>query len=945
MTRRFGWVNALFAAALLIGLILPAGASQAAGERPQADDAWQKAQALVAEMTPEEKVGQLFLVTFDGTDVGPSSRIYSLIHDYHIGGVILRADNDNFVGPTNTVPAAFEMIRDLQTIAWDASQNDVTDPITRLSLSTHYVPLFVGLSQEGDNVPYDQIINGMTPLPNLMAIGATWNPDLAKQVGSVLGTELSAMGFNFFLGPSLDVLDVIHTESSEDLGTRTFGGDPYWVGEMGKAYISGLHEGSNQRLAVIAKHFPGRGGSDRPPENEVATVRKSLEQLKQIELAPFFAVTGNAPDASNMTDGLLVSHIRYQGLQGNIRATTRPVSLDAAALEQVMGLEPLQIWQQNGGIVVSDDLGSNAIRRSFDDPTGQTFDARQVARTAFMSGNDLLYVDNFVATSDQDAYTTIRRTLELFAQKYREDQAFAQRVDLSVTRILALKYRLYPSFNIEEVVPDEAGLLAVGQSQAVSFEVARQSLTLISPDETELSLILPRPPELRDRMIFLTDSFSAQQCSTCAERPVVSKTDLENTILHLYGPEAGGQILEILLSSYSYVELERFIDDPSSEQMLENDLRQADWIVVAMMNPQSKRASSDAFKRLLSERPELLRNKRVIVFAFNAPYYLDATDISKITAYYGLYSKVPAFIDVAARVLFQELPPVGALPVSVPGVGYDLITATSPDPTQVIPLFIESETQAAEVLETVTPAPTPPPSFQVGDNIVLRTGIIYDHNRNPVPDGTVVRFLLTSGADASTTQQIEQTTIGGVAQTSFRINNPGVFEFRVVSDPATVSTVIRLEVIEGQNAEASIITPSPQPTVTPTITPTLTPTITPTVTVAPVEPPPPPVGGWLLSMVIVWGSTAGIFFFGRASNSIRWAIRWGLLAAMGGLIAYTLAMMILSKYEWFTTAGTPALAACALAGVFIGWGVGFYWKRWLAAPVPSRQQRKPNESL
>ncbi|HZW04824.1 MAG TPA: glycoside hydrolase family 3 N-terminal domain-containing protein [Anaerolineaceae bacterium] len=928
---------------ILAGVILPAGSGQAAGLQPQEVDPWQQAQALVAQMSPEEKVGQLFLVTFDGTDVGPNSRIYSLIHDYHIGGVILRADNDNFTGPSGTVASTSQMISDLQSVAWEASQNEVTDPVTRQVMRTSYAPLFVGLSQEGDLIPYDQIIHGMTALPNLMAIGATWNPALAEQVGAALGTELSATGFNLFLGPSLDVLDVIHTESSEDLGTRTFGGDPYWVGEMGMAYIRGLHRGSNQRLAVIAKHFPGRGGSDRSPENEVATVRKSLEQLKQIELAPFFAVTGNAPDATSMTDGLLVSHIRYQGFQGNIRATTRPVSLDAAALEQVLGLEPLQRWRQNGGIVVSDDLGSAAIRRS-SDPTGQSFDARQVARTAFMSGNDLLYVDNFVATNDQDAYTTILRTLELFTQKYIEDPAFAQRVDLSVTRILALKYRLYPGFNIDNVLPKEADLSAVGRSQTVTFEVARQGVTLISPDPAELSLILPRPPELRDRIVFLTDVLSASQCSTCAERAVVSTDALESTVLRLYGPEAGGQILEILLSSYSFSELSHFMDDPASEQSLENDLRQADWIVVGMLNPQPWRSSSDAFKRLLSERSELLRNKRVIAFSFNAPYYLDATDISKLTAYYGLYSKAPSFFEVAARILFQELPTEGALPVSVPGVGYDLIVATSPDPDQAIPLFIESESQQT-VPTDGTPEPTQSPSFRVGDNILLRTGVVYDHNGNPVPDGTIVRFLFTSGTDASATQQIEQTTLGGVAQASFRINNPGVFEFRVVSDPAIISSVIRLEVVEGQNAEASIITPSPFPTETPTVTPTITPTITPTPTEVPIEPPPPPVGGWFLSMIVIWGSTAGIFLIGRTNNTIRWAIRWGLLAAVGGLIAYTLMVAVFAKTDWFAAAGTPGIIAGTLAGVVIGWGAGYSWKRWLTTPVPAHHQRKTNESL
>ena len=47
-----------------------------------------------------------------------------------------------------------------------------------------YVPLFVGISQEGDGAPHDQILSGLTPLPNAMAIGATWKTEMAQQVGA-----------------------------------------------------------------------------------------------------------------------------------------------------------------------------------------------------------------------------------------------------------------------------------------------------------------------------------------------------------------------------------------------------------------------------------------------------------------------------------------------------------------------------------------------------------------------------------------------------------------------------------------------------------------------------------------------------------------------------------------------------------------------------------------
>src|SRR5688572_20234535 len=51
---------------------------------------------LLDTMTPEEKVGQLFLVSFNGTDSNATSQIYDLITKYHVGGVVLSADNDNF---------------------------------------------------------------------------------------------------------------------------------------------------------------------------------------------------------------------------------------------------------------------------------------------------------------------------------------------------------------------------------------------------------------------------------------------------------------------------------------------------------------------------------------------------------------------------------------------------------------------------------------------------------------------------------------------------------------------------------------------------------------------------------------------------------------------------------------------------------------------------------
>jgi beta-N-acetylhexosaminidase len=150
-------------------------------------------------------------------------------------------------------------------------------------------------------------------------------------------------------------------------------------------------------------------------DEEVATVRKSLEQLKQIELAPFFAVTGKAPNSLSMADGVLVSHIRFQGFQGNnIRAATRPVSFDPTALGEILDLPELSTWRENGGLIISDDLGNRAVR-FFYSPTNEGFSAELVARDAFLAGNDLLYLGNIVSSDLDDTYATNLRILNFFS--------------------------------------------------------------------------------------------------------------------------------------------------------------------------------------------------------------------------------------------------------------------------------------------------------------------------------------------------------------------------------------------------------------------------------------------------------------------------------------------------------------------------------------------------
>ncbi|MEK7327435.1 MAG: glycoside hydrolase family 3 N-terminal domain-containing protein, partial [Chloroflexota bacterium] len=416
-----------------------------AAPKRQAETQNEQAAQIVADLTPEERVGQLFLVTFAGADTGAESPIYELITQYHLGGVVLLAANDNFSGTQTFITGTIALTSALQSVAaGDTSGQDALQ--TRPPSTKSFIPLFIAASYEDENYPGNSLmpgLSGLTALPSAMTIGATWNTTHAQTAGQIAGKEFSTLGINLLFGPTLDVVETPQPESPADLGARTFGGDPYWVGKLGQSFIQGVHTGSDNRVAVVSRHFPGYGASDRAVEDQIPTINKSLAELIAVDLDPFFAVTKGEPDSN--TDALLVSHIRYRGFQ-NIRETTRPISFDPQALTTLLSLPDLAAWRAGGGVMISDALGLRGVRR-FYDPLGRTFQPFKVALDAFLAGNDVLYLSQFAPNPQDDQTETVKSVINQFVQKYKEDPAFALRVDEAVTRIVGLQLKMYGDFS------------------------------------------------------------------------------------------------------------------------------------------------------------------------------------------------------------------------------------------------------------------------------------------------------------------------------------------------------------------------------------------------------------------------------------------------------------------------------------------------------------------
>jgi beta-N-acetylhexosaminidase len=578
-------------------------------------------------------------------------------------------------------------------------------------------------------------------------------------------------------------------------------------------------------------------------------------------------------------DGLLVSHIRYRGFQGNIRANTSPISLDPQAHQALMQLPEVAPWRNAGGVTFSDVLGVQSVRR-FYDPLDTSFNARRVARDAFSAGNDVLILGNFALTNSwQEQIANIRDTLQFFKLQYVNDQQFAAKVDAALTRIISLKLRMYglstttitatsatSPFNINDAQVDINNLGTLGAPSEATTRllntIGKDSLTLIAPSIRDLSSLITSPPSKDDAIVFITDDRQLRDCARCNLYQAISRTALQDIAVNLYGPRTTGQINPNKINSITFSDLAEVlkpVTNTSSSGIaitanltattsiitptessaitrtnivtrLQSVIEQSNWIVIGMLDFNTVYKSTQIFRDFLSQRSDLLRDKKVVLFAFGAPYYLDATEISKLTAYYGIFSRTPIAYETAIRTLFGEFSSAGNSPVSVASINYSIIAQTAPNPNQVIPLVApDTFTNTAQLQPSQQQI-----DVKVNDKLKLRAGPVIDRNNRIVPDGTPVQFILTYPAERLDLPIITQPSKSGFAEATITIDRKGNLTARVQSDQATTSYTLRVNTGDT-NTQIETIKPTPQPSPSPLPIPTtfVRPTEIPSVTITP----------------------------------------------------------------------------------------------------------------
>ncbi len=939
----------MLVALFLLALPLPVAATPATMR--QDDELDPEVARILEQLSPEERVGQLFVVSFEGTNTDENSAIYRLITRYNIGGVTLRSDNNNISDLVPAPDSVARTTRALQELNFSTLVAETDEVITvPLPDESRFPPLLIAMSiLDEDNVM--QIQTGVTDVPTPLSIGATWNPEYAEIVGEIVGAELQQMGVNMVIGPSLDVLAAPRPGNSGDLGVSTFGGSAYWVSEMANAYTAGIHAGSDNRVAVIANRFPGLGDGDRDEAQALTTVNKTIEALEAVDLYPFREAT--APDAGPATvDGMQTSNGRYVALQGVTSSDTKPFGLDSQALGDLLSTNDFAEWRADSNVIMSSSLGANSVRQ-FYDPTGAAFPAFVIARDALLAGNDLLLLDNFGLEPSVDQTDTVIATIEAFIQKYEEDPAFAARVDEAVAKVIAFKLRLFENdFSLDnvtsvEVQDEELVPVDIEVRNQEMFTIAQDAATLIHPDSSELTDRLPRPPATDERIVFLTDTLTSQQCDDCGSKFELSANAIEQAVLRLYGINGTGQINSNNLLSYSFQDLSNFLESivPEGETELPpigDAIENADWIVVGLRGANDPETGNTIIQDFLAERPDLVANKNVVVFAFDVPYLFDASEITQVTAYYGLYSTIPPFVEVAARLLFQELSPTGASPVSIQAVSYDLQTQLLPQDGQTFTIqreLSEAEpepTVEADAEEAAADATAIAPEIETGNILQLVTSELLDYNNNIVPDGTDVEFIVTYLSDGEITEIFATNpTQDGIARASLPVSRTGVIEIQARSG-AVFSQQLQFSVSDeggitvvptGQTVTPVVPTQTPtftpEPTNTPTPTSTNTPLPEPTALPASEEIVNPNGGLQLLDLADLFSALFALVTIGGVgywlSNSRRQAISGGVKLVL------MVAIGVFLSYNYYAVSGPGVSALGSIAGIaptLFAWGGG-----------------------
>ncbi len=335
---------------------------------------------IISQMSLDQKIGQMMMVQFIGADY--SLQLSTMISQYNVGSVLLFYANGNIVNKVQ-----------VKSLTQQIQQNSTP------------LPMAISIDQEGGTV--DRLVQLDGPRPSEASLGATNDPEKARQAGLQDAQDLTSYGINLNLAPVVDVDNLITSEMHQD--NRTYGTNPAIVSSMAEAYLKGLQQSG--KVIGTLKHFPGLGFVSVDPHFGIPRLNRTKDEMEQIDWSPYRTLI-----QQGQVHAIMVTHEIVPAIDG-----TRPSSLSPQLVQGILRNE-----MHFQGVIMTDSLTMAGIT--------DYYTPGQAAALAVEAGSDMIMGAN--------SPTELATMIDGIKQAISDGSISTAHIDDSVRRILMMKYQM-----------------------------------------------------------------------------------------------------------------------------------------------------------------------------------------------------------------------------------------------------------------------------------------------------------------------------------------------------------------------------------------------------------------------------------------------------------------------------------------------------------------------
>ncbi|WP_133128290.1 glycoside hydrolase family 3 protein [Legionella nagasakiensis] len=350
----------------------------------------------------KDKIGQMFIIGFEGKTIEADAPIIKAIEENNIGGVILFDYN----------PKTKQFDKNIESPAQVQALNQSLQKIVKKANLSHLrddVPLLISVDYEGGKVNRLRKEYGFPETYSAKTVGQM-SKDQAKTIAQTMTNTLKSSGFNLNFSPILD-LDINPENPIIGKLERSFSPNPYTVAAYAHLFSMQFLE---QGIQCAYKHFPGHGSSEGDSHLGFVDVTDTWHEQELIPYQEQFAQTHHC--GMVMAAHLVNRKLDLSGV---------PATLSYAVLT---GLLRHQL--QFDGVIITDDMQMKAIT--------DNYELEQALTMAINAGADMLIFGNQLSEKPQEPAELI----DIVMKKIATGEISEQRIEEAYQHIMQLKHTL-----------------------------------------------------------------------------------------------------------------------------------------------------------------------------------------------------------------------------------------------------------------------------------------------------------------------------------------------------------------------------------------------------------------------------------------------------------------------------------------------------------------------